>query len=169
LTGKDLDRAGRRLFISGKKGSIDYQERWVPLSDAAFEVLERRAAAARAGAPLFRAIPGSNLNRVLATACRRCGMDPVSPNDLRRSYVTWHLTAGSSEREVQKFVGHSPRSQLVRKVYGQIVATAGQAAVASFPAPPKPSSEVSQGVSQTGDPLRGSERASADGKGLKTA
>jgi integrase len=158
LTAANLDRRGRRLFIAGRKGSINYQERWVPLSEAAFEVLDRRAKAVPAGAPLFKTTSSNRICRVLATACRRCGMDPVTPNDCRRSYATWHLTAGSPEREVQKFMGHSPHSPLVRKVYGQIVSTAGQAAVASFPAPPK----VAQGVAQTKSASGGQTDGSAD-------
>lgn len=153
LTAADLDRRGRRLFVRGRKGSHEHRERWVPLSDAAFEVLDRRARAAKSG-PLFRPWLKPNVRLTLARACRRAGMDPVTPNDLRRSFVTWHLTAGTAERETQRYVGHSPRSSLVRRVYGQLADDAGRAAVASFPtaaAPPAAAepAKVSQGVSRT--------------------
>ncbi len=149
LTGADLDRRGRRLFVRGKKGSREHRERWVPLSDAAFEVLDRRArAAGSVNALLFKPWLKPNVRLTLERACRRAGMPAVTPNDFRRSYVTWHLTAGTTERETQRYVGHSPKSTLVRRVYGQLAADAGRGAVAGFPAPPSPS-EVSQGVSQT--------------------
>jgi integrase len=168
LTAKSLDKRGRRLFIVGRKGSADHRERWVPLSDAAFEVLTRRAAAVPAGAPLFRARPGSNLITLLRRACRRAGVPEVTPNDLRRSYVTWHLTAGTSERETQRFVGHSPRSPLVRRVYGQLIESAGQRAVAGFPAP-EGASEVSQQVSQTEAGPDGQNDDSADEHAARSA
>jgi integrase len=149
-----LDRQGRRLFVDGRKGSREHRRRWVPLSDAAFAVLERRADATPVGQPLFAPWPNSNIRRVLANACAKIGIEPVTPNDLRRSYISWHLHAGTSELEAQRYAGHSPRSTLVRTVYGQLKPDAGQAAVASFPAPPAPPG-VSQTVSQTGGRLRG--------------
>lgn len=147
LTAAELDRKGRRLFVPGKKGSVEHRERWVPLSDAAFEMLTRRARKAKGG-PLFELWLKPNVRLTLARACRRAGIEPVTPNDLRRTYVSWHLHAGTSEHEVQKYAGHSPRSTLVRTVYGQLAPDAGRKAVAGFPVPPKPVG-VSQRVSQT--------------------
>lgn len=149
-----LDREGRRLFVDGRKGAREHRRRWVPLSDAAFEVFARRADLAGPGEPLFAPWPNSNIRRVLTNACAKIGIDPVTPNDLRRSYISWHLHAGTSELEAQRYAGHSPRSTLVRTVYGQLRPDAGQRAVSSFPAPPAPPG-VSQAVSQTADRLRG--------------
>jgi integrase len=154
LTAANLDRKQRRLYVEGRKGSREHRRRWVPLSDAAFDVLDRRAAAAGEGEPLFAPWLKPNVRLTIGRACRRIGIDPVTPNDLRRTYVSWHLHAGTSELEVQRYAGHSPRSTLVRSVYGQLAPDAGRAAVSTFPAPPKPV-EVSQEVSQTGERLRG--------------
>lgn len=143
----------------GTKGDAEHRERWVPLSPAAFDVLAARAKAHPTG-PLFPKVwLKPNMKLSLARACKRAGIEPVTANDLRRTFASWCCRRGVSERECQKFMGHSPASLLVRKVYAQLAPEAGRAAVASFPeAPPA----VSQVVSQTGGRSGGFNGGSAD-------
>lgn len=142
IEARHLDRAGRRVYVLGTKGKRAYRERWVPLSPDAFDVLAARAKARPTG-PLF---PDrwlvSTMKKTLARACRRAGIAPVTANDLRRTFATWCCRRGVTERECQRFMGHSPASMLVRRVYAQQAPEAGAAAVAAFP-------RVSQQVSQT--------------------
>jgi len=137
IEAQHIDHDGRRLWLEGHKGSQEHRERWAPLSDAAYDALCVRAELAPAG-PIFPPWPKPNVRVMLSRACRRAGIEPVTPNDLRRTYVTWHLTAGTTEREVQRYVGHSPRSTLVRRVYGQLAADSGRTAVATFPGAARP-------------------------------
>jgi len=136
IEAKHFDRDGRRIYIAGTKTLLS--KRWVPLSEAAFAVIERRANLYPQGALFPRRWPKPNMHVSLRRACKRAGIEPVSTNDLRRTFVSWCCRYGVSEMEVQKFVGHSPASKLVRRVYGQLAPEAGRAAVARFPGVPEP-------------------------------
>lgn len=162
IEARHLDHEGMRVWVLGTKGKRQYRERWVPLSPDAYDVLAARAKLYPAG-PLFPSrwlLP--NMKTMLARAARRAGIEPVTANDLRRTFCSWHCRLGTSERECQKFMGHSPNSQLVRKVYAQLAPEAGREAAARFPRAPegngrtpaaKPQTAargLSQQVSQTG-------------------
>lgn len=165
IEARHVDGEARRLWVVGTKGRREHRERWVPLSPSAYAVLSARAASTPTG-PLFSAWAKPNVRLTVARACRRCGIPPAGPNDFRRTFVSWHVRRGTSELEVQRYVGHSPASQLVRRVYAQLAPESGRAAVASFPGTP---GQVSQTVSQTGSALPGQARTTRTLKGLKTA
>jgi integrase len=158
IEARHLDHAGRRVWILGRKGDAEHRERWVSLSPAAYDVLAARAKA-RPHGPLFAPWRNVKLNQMLQRACRRAGIAPVSANDLRRTFASWCCRHGMSERECQKFMGHSPASLLVRKVYAQLAPEAGRSVVDSFPRP-----AVSQVVSQTGRHFGGQSGGSANAK-----
>lgn len=144
-----IDHAGRRLWLLGTKGKREHRERWVPLSDEAYDVLCARAELHMAAGRLF---PDRwlkpNMRLTLARACRRAGIEPVTANDLRRTFCSWCARRGVSERECQRFMGHSPASLLVRRVYAQLAPEAGREAVQAFP-------RVSQTLSQTSGAIGG--------------
>ena len=143
IEGQHIDHDGRRLWVLGTKGEAEYRERWVPLSDEAYDVLCARAELHQVG-PLFpHRWLKPNMKLSLARACKRAAIAPVTANDLRRTFCSWCARRGVSERECQRFMGHSPASLLVRRVYAQLAPEAGRQAVAAFP-------RVSQEVSQTG-------------------
>ncbi len=126
-----FDAANRRVYVGGTKTKLS--QRWVPLSPEAMEILDRRSKLYATG-PLFPyRWANSNMNESLARACKRAGIEPVSANDLRRTFVSWCCRHGESEINVQKFVGHSPGSTLVRRVYQKLAPEAGRAAVERFP------------------------------------
>lgn len=60
-----------------------------------------------------------NYLRDIAAACRRAGVEPFTPNDLRRTTGTWLLQLGVPMEVVAKVLGHSSTSMLYR-VYGQL-------------------------------------------------
>jgi integrase len=144
IEARHLDRAGRRLWVLGTKGDAEYRERWVPLSPDGLAILSARAKQHPTG-PLFPDVwLKPNMRVSLARACRRAGIEPVTANDLRRTFASWCCRRGVSERECQRFMGHSPASMLVRKVYAQLAPEAGREAVASFPSAPEESRKGSR-------------------------
>ncbi len=72
--------------------------------------------------PLFRP-RANNLYRDLAAGCRRAGIDPVTPNDLRRTFATWLREAGADPALIAPAMGHVD-SRMVERVYGRIDADA---------------------------------------------
>lgn len=58
-------------------------------------------------------------HRDIRAACKRAGIDPVSPNDLRRAFATWHRQAGVTAEEVSLLLGHATDT-LAQTTYGRI-------------------------------------------------
>lgn len=129
-----VDPFERRCYIVGHKGDADWRERWVPLNDELYRRLSRRARAAKKRGDRFLFSPwaNSNVNTMLKRICRELGFEPMSVNDLRRTFITWHGEHGTEERDLKKLVGHSPASKLVERVYRQLPSNAGRAALSKF-------------------------------------
>ena len=68
---------------------------------------------------MFRSWP--NVRRTLLAACKRAGIAPVSPNDLRRTFSTWLQQAGATNDLIAKVMGHTS-SRMVERVYGRLPA-----------------------------------------------
>ncbi len=74
---------------------------------------------------LARALPSlpityaNNLNRDLHAACKRAGIDPTTPNDLRRTFASLLMAAGVPREVVWRMLGHTSGAML-DKVYGKI-------------------------------------------------
>jgi integrase len=61
----------------------------------------------------------SNVRRSLTNACKRIGIAPVSPNDLRRTFSKWLRNDGVTPDLIASAMGHTS-SRMVEKVYGRI-------------------------------------------------
>lgn len=60
-----------------------------------------------------------NLNRELALAAERAGLERVTPNDLRRTHITILREAGIDRESAKQMLRHSPSSNLIDTVYDQ--------------------------------------------------
>jgi integrase len=69
------------------------------------------------GDPLFA--PWGSVRRDLHKACATLGIEPVSPNDLRRTFATWLRMAGISIDLIAMALRHTT-SRMVERVYGRI-------------------------------------------------
>jgi len=49
----------------------------------------------------------SNMRRDLRDACERAGIEPVSPNDLRRTFASWLKNRGLDSAVIARLMGHS--------------------------------------------------------------
>lgn len=65
--------------------------------------------------PLSR--PWVSLHRDIRRARADLGIDPAGPNDLRRTFASWHLHAGIERSLVAAMLGHTSTSMLDR-MYG---------------------------------------------------
>lgn len=76
--------------------------------------------------------PWSNVGRDLPAACVRAGVPKCTPNDLRRTFASWLIQAGVSNRIVARLLGHST-TRMVDLVYGQIDDATLAAAIMRMP------------------------------------
>lgn len=98
-----------RVFVRGTK--TEESERFVPVLSLFRPLLD----AARPYLPLE---PWGKVQRDLKVACKRAGIDPCSPNDLRRTHATLLAEAGVDADVTRRLLGHTTRN-LVDRVYGQ--------------------------------------------------
>lgn len=85
-----------------------------------------------------------SVRRDLHAACKRAGIPPCSPNDLRRTFATWLQQAGAGNDLIAQMMGHTDTRQ-VERVYGRmnsddLARLLGErlAGHAAAPAPPPP-------------------------------
>ena len=76
--------------------------------------------------------PWANVGRDLPRACERAGVPRVTPNDLRRTFASWLIQAGVSNRIVARLLGHNT-TRMVDLVYGQLDDATLAAAITRLP------------------------------------
>lgn len=111
--GGDLTEAGIRVRETKTKAGA----RVVPLTRVTRPFAERAFAGVAAGAQVAPGI--SSVRHAYARACRRLGLAPLSPNDIRRSVAHWHLEAGVPRDIVAAFMGHTS-TKMLDLVYGKL-------------------------------------------------
>lgn len=98
--------------------------RAIPIAPELAELLAAILATARhaLGAPSVALFRGwGNVGRDLKAACARAAIEPVTPNDLRRTFATWLWQGGVSPARIARLLGHRD-STMVERVYGQLQA-----------------------------------------------
>jgi len=104
---EDIDVRRRQLRVRGTKTKSS--ARIVPLNPEALDVLARRAT--------FD--PWGKVGRDLRRACKRAEIEPVSPNDLRRTFASWLANASVSALVTAKLLGHTS-TRMVEMVYARL-------------------------------------------------
>lgn len=116
----DIDLQRGEVRIRGTK--TERANRTIPVVDWAWPLLRHTMQILGEGhGPIFR--PWKNVRHDLAAACRRAGIAPVTPNDLRRTCATWLRAAGVEPHLIAAFLGHAD-SRMVERVYGRLPADA---------------------------------------------
>ncbi len=123
--------------------------RWVPIAEALASELAKVPDAERVG-PVVGV--WQNIRRDLRAACGRAGIEPVSPNDLRRTFASWLKQAGVDSMTVARLLGHTT-SRMVEMVYGHLDDATKRRAVAHLPALPSPGGSGSTSVADSGRKL----------------
>ena len=111
--GVDLSR--RVLTIRGTKTKGAVRE--VPILDELLPVVKRRMDTP--GPMLFSPVwKRQVMHRNLRSWCADAGIEPLTANDLRRTYATWMAERGIPESLLLKYMGHTS-SRMLRAVYSQ--------------------------------------------------
>lgn len=111
--GVDLSR--RVLTICGTKTKSAVRE--VPILDELMPVVERRLQTP--GPMLFERVWHRQvMHRNLRSWCADAGIEPLTANDLRRTYATWMAEHGVPESLLLRYMGHAS-SRMLRAVYTQ--------------------------------------------------
>src|SRR6266545_3026325 len=100
LAWEDVDQINGRVIVRGTKtrGS----RRWIAMPAPLLDVLATVPDRDRTGPIAGR---WANVRRDLHDACKRAGIEPVSPNDLRRTYASWLKQRGVASAAVAKLLG----------------------------------------------------------------
>lgn len=115
LQWEDLDTEGARIHIRGTK--TKKADRWVPLAEElVLWCVERRSVQTQRGPILKR---WHNVQRDLALACERAGLQKLSPNSLRRTFGSWLRQRGVPDAVIAELMGHENTDRVAR-VYGQL-------------------------------------------------
>src|SRR6266545_2461003 len=127
LAWEDVDQINGRVIVRGTKtrGS----RRWIAMPAPLLDVLATVPDRDRTGPIAGR---WANVRRDLHDACKRAGIEPVSPNDLRRTYASWLKQRGVDSAAVAKLLGHTS-TRMVDLVYGHLSDDTLAAAVAVLP------------------------------------
>lgn len=107
------------VHIRGTKTEIADDD--VPITSITRPIVESAVDGAPGRDLLFA--PWGNLTRDLAAGCKRAGLDPVTPNDLRRSFASWHRDAGVPAEVVSKLLRHTT-DKLAQTTYAKLAAPA---------------------------------------------
>lgn len=126
LRSHHLDSGRREVTVpeetkTGTRRVPANKEAWAALMDLAAggsaSVLGSPGAVNR-NPPLFTGTPNA-WNMALRRAAEDAGIEHVSPNDLRRTFASWHAQAGTPEIVCSQMMGHKS-STMVRRVYAQV-------------------------------------------------
>jgi integrase len=130
LRWEDIDLKGGWIELPGTK--TVRSRRKVPIAPALAAALAKARPKKAIGLLLPR--QGPNVHRALRRACAALGIDPVSPNDLRRTYASWLVSAGVSTYTAARLLGHAS-TRMVEAVYGHLADTSLKAAGRVLPGP----------------------------------
>lgn len=107
----DVDLVAGFVRVRGTKRET--RDREVPVVlDRCRELLREAIAGAPAKGAMFGA--WGSAGRDLARAARLAGVEPFSPNDLRRTFATWHVEAGVALDVLFRAMGHRDTTMLAR-------------------------------------------------------
>lgn len=114
----DVDMTKLLVRLRGSKTELARDESTVvPVTGLTFPFLVYALEHAPGDSPLFD--PWGKLHRDVAAACKRAGIDIVTPNDLRRAFGTWHRKAGASAEEVAILLRHTTDT-LAQTTYARV-------------------------------------------------
>ncbi len=112
---QDVDLKTGLVFLRGTK--TEGSKAHVPITPLVQPLLEWALAHAPGKRQLFW--PWGKLHRDMAAACKRAGIEPVTPNDLRRAFLTWHRQAGISIELLTELSRHTT-TKLIETTYGRL-------------------------------------------------
>ncbi len=114
----DENKAASIVHIHGTK--TVYAEDDIPITVVSrpwFDWALDHAPGKKAGGLLFA--PWGNISRDIHAACVRASIAPITPNDLRRSFGSWHKIAGAHVPDVARMLRHGD-DKLAQTTYARV-------------------------------------------------
>ena len=127
LSWQDIDFADHRIRIPGTKNAA--RNRVVDLHPELAAALQRIPPGERQGLVLR---PWANACTDLRAACKRAGIERVTPHSFRHSFGSWLVQAGVSTFVVGQLMGHKD-SKMVERYYGHLAPKNRSEAMARLP------------------------------------
>lgn len=161
---EDVDWSRGVVHLRGTKTELSARD--VPITPLTERLLRWAMVQAPSRSPLFH--PWGKLHRDVHAACRRAQIAPVTPNDLRRSFATWHRAAGVDVASVAAMLGHTT-DKLAQTTYARLSGEQLRAIVGRVVAPEHGVPDLYRGDRENGDQSEqpddeSSEKTSAPGK-----
>lgn len=103
----------REVRVRGTKTSG--RDRVMPMTPEVYEILWRR----RSSSPMFEPWLPGNADRELRRWARRAGIEPISFNDLRRTFATTLAIAGVPQLHLMHLMGHTS-GRMLERVYARV-------------------------------------------------
>lgn len=113
ITPFDCNFERREVRVRGTKTTG--RDRLMPMSPEVHEILQRR----QARTPMFDAWLPGNADRELRRWARRAHLEPISFNDLRRTFCTTLALAGVPPLHLMHLMGHTS-TRMIERVYARI-------------------------------------------------
>ena len=127
MTWDDVNVAAGMIHVPGSK--TEARDRLVPIAPDLLEQLLAVPEAQRHG--LIIGVWGT-AHRCLATACKRAGIDKISPHTLRHTFGSWLVQRGVDLFTVAKLMGHRSTA-MIQKHYGHLSPKNHADAIARLP------------------------------------
>lgn len=144
---EDIDLNGLTVFIRGSK--TDRATDHIPITGLTMPLVVYALQHAPGKDILFD--PWGKLWRDIQAACVRAGIEPLSPNDLRRAFGTWHRLAGATAEQVSLLLRHTTDT-LAQTTYARIsAASLGEPLRTLIPVEMKNVSKSDARTAQTGE------------------
>ena len=115
LRARAEDVRGEHVWVRGTKTAQSADK--VPILSNTRPLIE--FALHNAGGRSSLHAPWASVRRDLAAACKRAGIAPVSPNDLRRTTGTWLRQGGAEPALVGQMLRHAD-ARMAERVYGRL-------------------------------------------------
>ena len=126
---KRLDVSPDLRFVHVNGTKTETRDRVVPLVTPAHRSLLEFAVRYAGGKDGAMFAPWSNIRRDLHAACKRAGIPPCRPNDLRRTFADCLVEAGVPLHFIAPVMGHKD-TRMLERVYGRQTPKQLEAAVA---------------------------------------
>jgi integrase len=112
------DHALERWAVRIRRTKTGGGAAWIPIAPPFRRILEFALHGRPNQGALYPPISNGSLNRMLRLACKRAGIERVSPNDLRRTHASLLRQAGIALEDIAPILGHTS-TEMLQRVYGR--------------------------------------------------
>jgi integrase len=121
LRWRDVNFAQRLFTVTGgERGTKNYEQRTVPLSDEMRALLARLKCERGKAAPDAFIVQTTSARKCLETACRKLGLPNFTHHSKRHFFATCAIESGVDIPTVARWLGHKDGGALLMKTYSHL-------------------------------------------------